>query len=332
MSVLWCGGEDIDFPVLGNTFYIFSGSIGSGHSGYNRNTISANSGPAKSLPFPGGAVTSAWLSARVTNTFSTSQRFVGVGLSSAGANVKGLYLGSGASSGSAVALYKYDGTTWTLLATEAGTSFTAGAKFDMQITNYGATATVNVYINTGTGGTNLVITYSGDVTVSGMTNFDCVVTTPSGNNWQIAEIMVADEDTRNWLGLLTMAPNANGTTQNWSNPVYTNYNPGSINDSNFTYVNATAQDTQCNLIDEPGGTYTVKMIKTAVRALATAGAATTNLKVGFNSGGTVAVGASHALTTTFATYEDYFTQNPVTSAPWGGAAEINALQLDMRSA
>jgi hypothetical protein len=323
------GGEDIDFPNgVATGVSITAATFRTGYARCRIGTTSA-AGLAKSTLFPGGAVTSCWFSFQGYSTaFSGNQRHLGLGKSGTSS---GLFIGSGATlsgSNAAVALWKYDGTTQTILATESGFSLTISTvhRFDVQLVSYGASATVNVYIDS-----ILVITFTGNVAVTGVTAVDSVFINQPSFPLGCSEIIVADEDTRSWLGLLTMAANAVGTTQNWSNPAITNVNPTTINDANAAFVNTTGQDEQYNLIDEPSGTFVVKAVKIAARALCTAGATANVLKLGFNSGGSVAVAASHSPGTTMATFEDYFTTNPVTTAAWGDSTEMNALQLELKS-
>ena len=320
MSILWCGGEDIDFPNGSATF--FTG--GSQRAGYARIAIAAN-GARWSLPFAGGAVTTAWFSAQVYAASPLgSQKIFGLGLSTSGSG-KGLYIGN-ASTATKTVLYSYDGTTFTVLATEAGTSIpTSGLfKVDVFLQNYGASATVTVYVNG-----NSILTFSGNVAVSGVSNLDSAVLGPSSGNFYSSEIIVADEDTRSF-GLVTMAPNAAGTTNQWTG-AFTNVNPTTINDANADFTNTAAQDQQYNLIDLPSGTFNIKAVKIAARAMHTSGSTATGVQLGVNSGGTVNVGSTQTLTTAFTTYERLMATNPVTSAAWA-QSDMNPLQIDIRSA
>lgn len=326
MSYLWCGGEDIDFPN-GST-PVVSTTAGRFRSGFGRCAMWApgNLAFCASTPFPGGTVTSCWLSYQVYNA-NNGAYALGAGLGQSGQGGKGVWVGI--NNASQVTLNTYNGTTATTLATSAILlSVGAISKIDLSIASYGSSATVTVYINGST-----AITYSGSVAVSGVTALDTVLFggDNGGVNLEFSEFIVATTDTRSVQGLVTMAPNGNGTTQSWTNPADTNFNPAAINDANSTYTNTTGQDEQATLIDLPAGNFSVPMVKIAARALATTGAASTNLKLGVNNGGTVAVGSSHALTTAFSTYEDYFTTDPTTGSAWT-QAEMNGLQLDLRSA
>ena len=324
MSVLWCGGEDIDFPI-GAALSIQTGAPYF-RAGYARLGIAQGAGPeagfSHSKAFPGGAVTSAWLSYRIYPTGNIAN-YLGMGFGLSGTN-KSLLVGASSSSGTKYALWKYDGTTKTQLAAESGNSLALiMARIDMQVINYGASATVNVYLNS-----NLIITFTGDVTVSGMTNFDHVIIDGNSAFYYFSEVIVADEDLRGWVGLVTLAPNANGTTQAWTNPGFANVNPTTINDANAASAASSGLDVQWKLNALPAGSGGVKAIKVATRAFMSTG--TANIQNGFNSGGTVAVSAAQAVTTAPATFENIYAVNPVTGVAWG--AEVNTLQIDLRSA
>ena len=148
----------------------------------------------------------------------------------------------------------------------------------------------------------------------------------------VSEVIVADEDVRQFVGLRTHGPSAAGTTNTWSNNAYTNVNPTTINDANAEYTNTAAQDAQHNLDDLPSGIFQVRAVKISVRAMHTAGSTATAVALGIKNGaGSIAVATPHALTTAFVTVEDLFALYPVTGVAWGDAAEINALQANLRS-
>ena len=202
--ILWCGGEDIDFlsaPAVSVSLTAAAFRAAYARCGVYQNGMNTI---AASNPFPAGPVTSAWLSARVygANNFGSAsyptQRAIGFGLS--GTN-KALFVGSasGSNNGNKLALCKYDGTTTTQLAAEGGASLAPTTQYclNVQVVNFGVAATVNVYLNGA-----LLIAYTGDVTVSGMTSFDSVFLARITDGYLIAsEIIVADEDTRGMSGL-----------------------------------------------------------------------------------------------------------------------------------
>jgi hypothetical protein len=327
MTILWCGGEDIDFP---NGTPISVRTSTSFRTGFARCGLSCSvsSSVSRSQSFAGGAITSGWLHFQIwNNAGTTTVPFAGLGLNSAGNG--GIFVGSSTTVTGKCSLYKWDGTTLTQLASEAGTSLpgsASAAAIDLQISSYGASSTVNVYVNN-----NLVIAFSGSTAISGIANLDCAgVWCNASGQWFVSEIIVGDADTRS-MSLLTMAPNANGDANNWTTGTFASINPVTINDANVIAVNTTAQDFQANLLDLPAGSFGIQAVKVAARAEVTAGATPTSVKLGVKTGGTVNVDAGHALTAGFITYERLMTQNPVTSAAWLSSA-MNALQMDLQSA
>ncbi len=329
MGILWCGGEDIDFPNgTAPTILTVSGYF---RAGFARCGIQCASGPSstRSLSFSGGAITSGWLHFNTVPTAAVvSHPLAGLGLNSAGNG--GVFVGSSTTNSLKCALYTWDGTTLTQLATETGTSLSSGALFtiDMHVSNLGASSTVNIYVNN-----VLVITYSGSTTISGIASLDCVAMygTIATNSYYMSEFIVGDADTRS-MSVLTMAPNAAGDVNNWTTGTYANINPVTINDASVIAVNTTGQDFQANLIDLPAGSFgNVQAVKAIARAEITAGAVPTSLKIGVKTNSTVNVDAGRALTTGFLPYERLMLTNPVTSAAWQ-ASEMNPLQIDLQSA
>ncbi len=331
MSILWCGGEDIDFPNGTSVAISTTTSPADFRVGYARCGLRCSSGvsSSRSLSFVGGAITSAWVHFQVSIVSSLQQTpFAGLGLNSAGNG--GIFVGNASGNSLKTALYIWDGTTLTQLATETGTSLTAGSgttQIDLQITNLGASSTVNVYVKN-----VLVIAFSGSTVISGITSLDCAaIYAGTASNFYISEFIIGTADTRT-MSLLTMAPNAAGDTNNWTTGTYANINPVTINDGSVIAVNTTGQDFQANLIDLPSGNFgNVQAVKAAVRAEVTAGATPTSLKIGVKTNATIDVDAGRALTTGFLTYERLMLTNPVTSTAWQ-ASEMNPLQIDLQSA
>jgi hypothetical protein len=327
LAILFAAAEDIDFPKGTGTTGVVTTS-GAFRAGYGRCAINnANTTAShflQSLPFASGAVTSAWVSARIiTNAMVANRMAFGVSLSTTS---KGLFVGTGSAS-TKLALIKYDGTTATVLASESGNTINTATlyKVDIHIASYGASATVTVYVN----GVSL-ITFTGDVTVSGMTNFDSI-SLPGGSGFifNTSEHIVSDADSRGF-SLVTMAPNAAGDTDSWPTGTYASVNPTTINDSNFVNTNAVAADEEFNLTDAPAGIYAALAVKLVMRAANAAGTAQ-NVALGLKSGGTVSSPTASTLSTVFGTYEQLLADNPVTGVPFT-PAELNALQINLRSA
>jgi len=229
-------------------------------------------------------------------------------------------------------IVKIDNGTMTALA-NSGVQSSSGtfAKLDVNMVNYGSACTVYLYINGA-----LYATWTGNATLTGITGFDSVFVGCSTNNINsVSEIIVADESTLAFQGLVTLAPNGNGSSQQFSNPAYTNFSPININDANSTFTNTVNQDEQATISGLPSGNFQIKTVKVVARALATSGAAATNLKMGFNNTNTstVAEGASHALGTAFAPVEEYFATDPTSSGGTGAwGSSLSGYQLELKSA
>ena len=322
MSILWCGGEDIDFPNGTAPAILTTGS--SFDSAYARCSIRSPAIAAyvKSVAFT--PVTSCWLSGQIVHESTQSGGHL-FGLMYSGTGSSGLYIGGGTPY-QQLTLVKWDGTTSTLLAAETGTSFVFGIllKIDIQIINYGASATVNVWVDG-----VLVITYTGDVTVSGVTSLDTVVlSSDAGGSAYASEIIVADQDTRT-LRLATLAPAGAGTTDAWTG-AYTDVNEVVLNDATSVYTNATSQDEEFTLSTLPAGAVSIVALKAGARCSATAGSTPTNIAVGIRSGGTTSAGTPVGQTTAWTENERLMGVNPVTGLAWTQSA-VNALQINLRS-
>lgn len=322
-AVLWAGGEDIDFP---NGSACNNGA--DFRTGYARYSIyPCNVGShVTTNAFVGGAVTSLWISARVANFNVTSASVRHLGIGKFG-TLNSLFLGASAASGTRYALFKYDGTTATQLAAEAGNSLiNSMTKIDMQIINYGTAATVNVYLN---GSNSPMITYTGDVTAGGNTSLDTVLLYRPGTSvfFSTSEIIVADSDTRR-MSLVTLAPNAAGDANTWTG-AFSDVNETTINDATLISSTTAGDNFQANLTNLPAGSFAVQAVKVAARASkSTTGIA--SIAPGVKTNTTISVPAASPLSTAFQTVETLYNINPVTVAPWS-MTEINSLQTNIQS-
>jgi hypothetical protein len=317
----------VSVDVAGGFTPVAITTAGRFRSSYGREAIGGlQSSITLSAPlFPGGAITSGWISARLYKASSgTSLKYFGFAKSGTNSS---LWVGNDAANKMKIALWKYDNTTWTQLASEPGASMVAATlnKLDMQVVSYGAAATVRVYLN---GGASPVLTYTGDVVAGTAVSLDRVVMGQNSNIEYVSEIIVADDDTRA-LSLATLAPSANGDLNQWTN-TYTNINPTILVDS--TYISdATSGDVfECNLSASPSGSFSVPAVKVIARAAQT-GAGIASLSVGVKTNGAVNEPAAAALALGFASMETYYATNPVTASAWT-AADLDALQINLKSA
>lgn len=319
--ILWCGGEDVDFPN-GGTATVNTLNI---RAGYARASISGNSATIRSLAFPGGPVTSCWWTFFLGLNVGTTSTLI-AGLVKDPTSNAGLWISTAAAAAGKLSLATYDGATRVQLAAESGTSIgTTLHRIDVQLLNYGPAATVNVYVDFA-----LVLSFSGDVTVSGVTSLSAFAI--SNATSRISECIVSDRDTRALTGMVTLALTGAGSTNLWTNPTFSNINGTALSDLNPTSSNATGQDNEYNVTDPPAATYDIKMVKSCMRAAVSSTPAVTRIRMGYLSGGSVAFGTGATKTpgTVYGTFEQFDAVNPVTGSPWV-TSDITALQLDFQS-
>lgn len=334
MAILWCGGEDVDFPNGFTPGVQTSTSLQQYRSGWARCGLCGGGGTSsicKSTLFPGGETASGWLRFYIMNNGTPSSAAFLAGLAKYSPSaVNAIGVGLNANTQTAAIVKVVNGTV-TVLA-NSSTVLNGNymySRVDLQLVNYGTSSVINLYVNGA-----LVVSFNGDSSISGITGFDCVEFggwNGSNSTW-FSEFIVANESTLAFQGLATLAPNGNGASQQWSNPGYTNINPAVINDANAAYSNTPGQDEQVTLNNSPVGSYQIKAVKVIARAAASSGAAATSLKLGFNNTGnsTVAEGAAHVLSSGFSSIEDYFAADPTNGgAAWG--ANLNGYQLELKS-
>lgn len=322
MTILWCGGEDIDFP--GGTVDISTGSCRTDYARCSLSTTQTH-GVVRGHPFSGGAVQSAWVSARFTfpgssTGFRRSMRIMGFADFTTG---KYLAIELGSSNEFSIDLITYDGSRSILDST--GTIFTASTtyKMDMQLSNYGVSSTIKVYSNGG-----LVLTFNGDSSISGVTEFDCPIIGGRGDigvSTYISEIIVSDEDTR-LMSLKTLVPNAAGDLNEWSG-LYTAIDEVTLSDADVIYTATRGDDFQANLTGMPAGTFKVKGVKAVVRAADSS--EILGLKVGIKTNSAIHLEDAHTLEASWNILEKMFQNNPETATAFT-SGEIDALQLALR--
>lgn len=339
MSILWMGGEDVDFP---NAAAVSVNTTSSTYrTGYSRCSISSGSDSnyCKSTLFRGGAVTSAWMTFYVDYSISSThveQVLAGFGSSTGGGSqINGLAVTCSAVDGAAaLARVSTAGAVITISDFIAGPNiFPVGggiSRVDLQVINYGSSGTFNLYVNN-----VLELSYTGNLSISGITGFDSIIMSGGGqfavNAQPMSEFLVSTDDSRAYLGVVTDFPTGNGTTQQWSNPAYTNFNPIVINDANSTFSNTNGQDEQVTIQDIPSGNFRIVGTKVAARAEIPPGSSVGHIGLGFynSNNTTTAVGSSIPVGVAFTTYESYFDTDPTTGTAWG--ANLTGYQIDMRS-
>lgn len=336
MSILWCGGEDIDFPNYSGLAVIRPDMSEAFRAEYCRATLYSLP-KSTSNAFAGGPVTSAWLSAQMYIAVAGSSHYVLdetwiIGLVKDPTTLDGIVITINGSDPGAIAISKTSSGVITPLVTASIALDAYGVahlyKLDLEISNYGASSTINLYINQ-----VLWATFSGDCTVAGVTDLSAVCIGGQSDIYHgyaaVSEIIIADEDTRAFPGLFTIIPNAQGTTDQWTGD-YSTVNTVGASEDNPNYSNTISQDQQFNPAPFASGAYIVKALKTSAFATKTADAAAIDLALGYSDGITTVVGSTNSLDTSYKTYEQLDSTNPITSQPFV-QTEMNALQFDLRT-
>jgi len=325
MSIIWCGGEPIDFKKntvaslkFGNssTYYRPSMSrggiqLGDGGGPYYSNTFT---------PVSSGI----WL-----HWFMYHQSIAAIDVDcfpiSLCNSVTGDAIGVGFDTNEYWSIGKRtsDGTvTW--FVSENSKTFNGDCiQYDLHIDTYGSNGIISFYVDG-----HLLLTYSGDIRVGTTTNFDQVMLRVLDNNWStfISEIIVADEDTR-LMSLKTLAPNAAGDTNQWTG-AYTDIDDIIANDADTVYTNVVEQDVQFNLTGMPAGNFICKGVKIIARSTDSTG--DTGMQMGIKTNGAVHLGDTIILEGTWNQYEVFYDQNPETISQFT-PVEIDALQLAFKS-
>jgi hypothetical protein len=329
MSILWGGGEDIDFPN-GNVVITVSTDTGYFRTGYARCALRGQGFDfMKSIPFPGGGVTECWLSCRYYYTrgwFAGGWRLVGFG--SSDLDFEGIYLDTLKDGNQTLALAKWDGSTRTELAYDSANYLISSAL--NQIVIHFTTSKVDVYING-----NLAIEYSGDARPAGLTTIDSILAQTYYANpaSAISEVIVTDTVNPSALSLVTHYPTADGDLNEWAasppTTAYDKIDEPAVSDVDLISTDVADENVQCALSNLPSGAFSVKAIIVVARAQKSDDASIGTLKLGVKSGGTIDVDAGHALSTSWESHER------ITATINGSAITptlVDALQIDMKSA
>jgi len=319
MSILWCGGEDVDFKYGINSPLVSTSSVF--NSNYARCGLYLGN-YCYSNPFPNGPVTEAWVHSRCylnTSITSTSDTLL-FGLDDP-ITSSGLWLRK--TVGQAV-LRKRIAGVWTTLATETGASLAYGSSkpLDLYI-KYAEEGIFRAYLE----GT-LLVEYTGDLRLPDVTNFQhfSIYGSTLASAACLSEFIVADEDTR-LMSLKTLAPNAAGDTNDWTG-AYTAVDEVTNSDADLIYTDQFDQDFMCNLTGMPTGDFICKGVKIATRI--TDGIGGVRVQVGVKTNSEVDVSDTHELGGVFETVEQLYQENPITNNRFT-PAEIEALQVVLRS-
>lgn len=341
MTILFAGGEDLDFQYLGQGAPVFAdagirldATAGRFRAGYGRYAItfdqnSQNNGwPINSVYARAtfGNVSQVWFSARVVMAAGGSIGPIGLRFRGPGMveriRITNTHANSAVAGPYNVSTVNAAGTVTSLGNTSAGFTQTPTVpdKLDIFI-NYAVAGSMQIYIN----GTR-VFDFSGDVTTDGATQLQLAdfgaftyVTGFSGSGSFTAwsEVIAATTDTRS-LGLVTQVPTANGNTHNWDSGTAsdigaTSYATGDAA-PNYALTAGLIQEYQVTPA-LPGGFYSILAVVHKAR-LAASPSPPADMQFMVRSAGADFVSGTLAPNLSYTTLQNVWDVNPATSAAW----------------
>ena len=283
----------------------------------------------------GGEVTDGWLHCIMAINYVKALNYdvslFGFGCSSAATPSDGLYIGHGTNY--EILICKIEGGSQSVLATAASAKHVYGGNpyaLDIHLESYGASGTLTVYLNQAE-----VVTYTGDISLSGISGFDRVNLTPYKTNQAPSgyretfhsQVIAADEDTRTF-SLRTHHPTGAGDTNDWDGGTYASIDELVYSEADLIYTDTADEDFQANLADAPADVTSVKAIIVSAWAAKSSDASIETLELGTYYNSTIDVDAGHTLDTAYANYHRVtatINGNPITSII------LDSMQLDLQS-
>ena len=342
MALLWWApGEEIEFSRRGAGVITRIGGL---KRSYVRGSLLLNNALAPGAIICDGIplvtpLASLWMSAQFSALIhgdGYNSMWPVLGLASFSQAEGGLFVGAYSGSNTQLSLFMVTSAgVVSLLASEAGHNFTQNLlhRLDIQVTNWNnaTIGNVKVWLDSASATSTPLINFTGNLSGSGFVNLDCVRAKAYTNdgNGDLSEIILADEDTRTFLGVASLAPSAAGTTNTFTSGTYADIDEAILDDADLISSDTNAQEFNCNLNDLPAGNFSIRGFKTTVRAACGVSGPTT-LKLGINSGGTRNT-VDKTLSTSLDTYERMMLVNPITGLRFT-PTEINAIQLCLKSA
>jgi hypothetical protein len=253
-------------------------------------------------------LTSFWLSAQLYLGGLTSQSELYDLLAFYDGDVRRLILVSDGSSHFRLVTQNAAGTRTTLVTSTNTFSSATLYKIDIQVVSYGASATVNLYVDG-----VLWATYTGDIRTDGSSSLSsfCLGMYSSHSTafsvW--TEVIVSDSDTRG-MSLSTLYPAANGNTFDFTSGSYTAIDEATLDDSDIATIAQTTVNSSL-LAGTPG----IHAVCVSARAQkGDSGPANAQLMV--RTGSTDYVSSNVAQIASWERSSNIWTTNPNTASPW----------------
>jgi hypothetical protein len=323
MTIYFRGGEDFEYNITSNTAW--STTAGQFRAGYARCAVvpgNTGNGQAKNiLPWNSGAgAATYWFSSVMTCNNITWQNGVITTWFYDTANVLRFYIVAlGANS------FQVFKRTAAGVATSLGTFGTTIAvntlyKWDFQVVG-GVSGVFNIFITQIGGTTVQVFGFSGDTTTDGAAQPIAYHAYGNGNSgqlsWAWSEGIAASTDTRS-MGLVTLAPVANGNTHNFDTgtPAAANVNEVFLNDATLDGSSVAGQIDQYTIGALPSGQWQILDFAISARMLSGSGPA--HMDLGVRSGATPADFWSPdiSLSAIFAIYQYDWPTDPSSGGNW----------------
>lgn len=344
MSILWCGGEDIDFYYTD-----FCPSVTTSTSGRFRSTnarcglimTNGNSsiGGANTLDAYSGCdgyYSHPWDDGEQTDFWATFQcGLYNLGGTSAAYDSYMFFFCNSESTTNKWGIWKQAGKlwlrkevsgTWSNIKSGENTDCVMSAncnKFDVHVKHDNTEGEISIYFSG-----ELRLSYTGDTTLSGETGLDqCGFL---GNyyylHFAISEVIIADEDTRD-MELVTLAPDASGESNSFSAGSYTDVDDITLTKTDSMWADSDGEAVLLNL----GSLSTERYIRAVkVNALGINGLSDFGLKVGIKTNSTIYSGETELCEPGWESVEVLYKKNPATSN-YFTSGEINSLQAYVKA-
>lgn len=323
MTIIWRGGEDVDFSFTSNTQVTTTGGLF--RSGYARCGIqpgnTGNGQALSKLPWNGGAgASSFWFSSQMTtNNINNTNGFVVLWFYDTGGVLRFYVVATGTN---AYQVFKRTaaGVTTSLGTFSPPLASNTMYKWDIQVVG-GASGNFNLWITQSGGTATQYVSFSGDTTTDGAAQNISQVAYGDGLSGQIAytwsEGIASTTDTRS-MSLVTLVPAANGNTHNFDTgtPAAANINETIINDTTLDGSSTAGQIDQYTINGLPTGAWLILDVAIVARMLSSG--APSKMDLGVRCGASPADfwSSDFTLTASFATYGYNWGTDPSTSAAW----------------
>lgn len=331
-TILWAGGEDIDFNLIGlAAVTTTAGQFRTGYareaitSGFNSNITTPSIYRAYTQIF--SATTSLWLHAEtIAAGNGTNSGQIALAAIAGDGNQALLLRGTGTAGQVKISKIDTAGTVTDLVTCSVGAwPTTALGKLDWSI-NYAVAGGTTLYFND-----VQICTFSGDVTTNSRTTIQqyyLAYAGASGGAISWSEVIVSTTDTRD-MNLFTCFPNSNGTTVAWTGS-FSNVNPTAINDASSITTGSSNVVAEFNCPSLPAGSFTVPAVTSSLRIQRGASGPQNFQFVTKPNGASDQFSGSTAAGNVFSNSYQIQSTNPATAGAWS-TSDINGMQQGVKS-